>query len=1312
MATNAPRTVNLTLSPITTGPVNTAPALLGLAAATISILDRDAEFNFAVADFVAGELAGSKTIVVTRSGSSNGIVQVNFATVAGGTATAGADYISTNGTLVFADGVTTQTFDVTILDDLAVEGYETIALRLTSPVGFGVGAVLGPVANGTLAIVDNELSPGQIGFSAATYSVSEASASSVITVVRTNGTQGSVSVNFATANGTAISGADYVATSGSLIWASGDSASKTFSVLMLADVAVEGNESINLILSSASGGALITGPAATLTIQDDDDLVQFASTAVTVFESATNAMVTVERIGAGNATVTVDYATVIGGTASYQATNGTLTFNPGVTNQFIFVAITNDTLTNVTRTFSVQLSGPGGATLPGAGSLATVTVLDDDSLLAFTTNAVSVLESSGSVALTVTRAGALNSDVSVLYTTTTNGTATNTTDYLSTNGVLVFGTNVSSAPITVLLLNDTVVESDETFTVALSSPTGEVSLGAFDTNTVTILNDDNLVQFAIGTYSVVERVGSVLLSVVRTGASNGVVTVPFTSASVTAFAGTDFEATNGILTFQTNVVSTNILVTLLNDKLVEPSETFTVTLGAPVGESTLGATNSATITIVDDESTLDFALNGVSVLEGSGVLSVQVNRVGALDSAVTLPFAFVNGSATNGTDFSGVNGSVTFATSVNQQTISVTMLNDLALEASKSFSILMGTPVGEAVLGTRTVMNVTILDDDSVIQFPASTLNVSESAQSATITVQRTGATNVSVSANITTSDGLTAPATAGFDYGAVTTNLVFGIAENQRSYTVPLTNDSTAEGTEAFRVIINSVTGEATVGAISTLTVLITDDDFRTLIAAGYQLSAEGYQPTNSAVDPLETVTVNFSIQNIGNVTSPDLTATLLATGGVLSPSGTQVYTDMTNGALRTMPFTFTAAQVQTITATLQLADVNGPAGVVTFLIDLGVPSSFSNRTRINIPGTITVPSFGKASPYTNQVTVANVSGLVNKVTVRLHGFTHSWPADVDMLLVGPAGQKVILMSDAGSGNSVANLNLTFDDSASSTLPELTTILDGSFRPTDYAPTDNFDAPAPAGPYATTLSAFNGTNPNGVWTLYIMDDTDQNFGSILTGWTLNLSTVSPLINLTATMTSSASTVIAPGQVTFTTTITNHGPNTASAVIYNNPIPAGFTYVTATNTAGSNFTVTAGQVIGNLGPLGTGAVHTVTVRLSTSGVGFLSNTAVVSSSGEVELVSADNTATAGVAVTGGPLAISGQLLSGGNFSLTLSNAVSGRTYVFEGTTNFLTPTATTVWIPFNTNVAAGSTLSVTNADVGGFLRRYYRAIER
>ena len=1319
-ATNAPRTINLQLSPITTGPTNTAPAIFSVTAATITITDSDSALAFAFTDFSVGEATPLATITVLRSGSTNGTVMVDYVT-SNGTATAGADYTAVSGTLTFGDGVVSQTFNVPILDDILVEGNETVLLALTNPVGLGnVGALLGTPATATLTIVDDDFSPGQIGFSSPTYSVIESGGSITIPVIRTNGTLNLVSVNYATANGSASAGADYVATAGSLVWGDGDGIPKTFRVTILDDTAVEGNETVILTLSGASGGATISVPTAILTILDDDDSVQFTATALSFFESASNAVLNVQRIGAGNNTVTVTYATVPGGTAvagtDYTATNGVLTFAPGVTNQSIVVPITNNKITNAAKTFNVQLAAPNGGSL-GAGTLAQVTILDDDSVLQFAAGAVSVVESAGSITLNVTRTGASNSVVTVQFTTL-DGTATNGMKYVTNSGTLVFGTNQTNATITVQVINNTIVETNQTFSVVLSSPTGEASLGSISTTVVTILDDDSLVQFATGTYSVVERAGTVTLVVVRTGASNGVVSVPFSTANVTAFAGLDYVGTNGTVTFLTNVTSTNIVVTILNDKLVEADETFTVTLGVPVGESSLGPTNSATVTILDDESTLEFALASVSALESAGTLAVQVTRVGALDSAVTVAFSFSNGSATNGVDyFATTPGVLTFGVGVNLQSITVSISNNLVVGPDKTFAISLSSPGGEAVLGTKTVASVTILDDDSVLQFPFPTLNVSENAGNVTVTVQRTGATNVPVGVQLATADGLVNPALSTADYGALTTNLIFAVGENLKSVVIYITNDSIAEGTETFRVLLSNVTGQATLGSNSTLTVSIIDDDFRTIVAAGYFLQAESYQPTNNAVDPLEEVSVWFSLQNIGNINSPDLTATLQLTGGVLSNRVTQVFTNVyTNltaaGPVRSNMFSFKAAQVQTVIATLNLSDVNGSAGTVTFPIDLGVPTSTNNRTLINIPGTISVPTSGPASPYPTTITVTNVAGLVNKVTVRLNGFTHTWPADVDILLVGPAGQKVLLMSDAGGGNSVTNLTLTFDDAASSNLPELSTILAGTFRPTDYPPADSFPAPAPAGPYATSLSVFNGSSANGTWMLYIVDDTDQNFGTILNGWTLNLSTVSPLIDLAASMTSSPAGVRVPGLVTFTTVITNLGPNVATGVIYSNVLPAGLTLVSATNSAGSNFTVSGSTVVGNLGPLATNATLTVTLTVSTAGSGSVTNTAVVSSS-EVELAPADNTASASVVITPAvPFSLFGQTLGNGSFSLTVSNAVVGKTYVVEGTTNFANPVTTTVWTPVATNVANGSTLTASDPAASGFRNRFYRAIER
>jgi subtilisin-like proprotein convertase family protein len=141
----------------------------------------------------------------------------------------------------------------------------------------------------------------------------------------------------------------------------------------------------------------------------------------------------------------------------------------------------------------------------------------------------------------------------------------------------------------------------------------------------------------------------------------------------------------------------------------------------------------------------------------------------------------------------------------------------------------------------------------------------------------------------------------------------------------------------------------------------------------------------------------------------------------------------------------------------------------------------------------------------------VAALSGLVSKVTVTVTNLSHTWPADISILLVGPGGQTTMLMSDAGGNNGVtpiSNVTLTFDDAAASLLPETTLITSGTYQPTSYDSDEVLDAPAPAGPYATALSAFNGVNPNGTWSLYVDDDYPAaDGGSIANGWKITIVT-------------------------------------------------------------------------------------------------------------------------------------------------------------------------------------------------------------
>ncbi|HWH70036.1 MAG TPA: hypothetical protein VNT26_11670, partial [Candidatus Sulfotelmatobacter sp.] len=152
-------------------------------------------------------------------------------------------------------------------------------------------------------------------------------------------------------------------------------------------------------------------------------------------------------------------------------------------------------------------------------------------------------------------------------------------------------------------------------------------------------------------------------------------------------------------------------------------------------------------------------------------------------------------------------------------------------------------------------------------------------------------------------------------------------------------------------------------------------------------------------------------------------------------------------------------------------------------------------------------------ASVYPATITVSGLSGVVGKVTVTLTNLSHTYTRDIDMLLVGPAGQSVLLMSDAGGTNSsVTNLTLTLDDSAANSLSSSDPLTSGVFRPANFRGNDGandlFLSPAPAGPYGSGLSAFNGTDPNGTWSLYLMDDEGVDTGS-LGGWSLNIGTAS-----------------------------------------------------------------------------------------------------------------------------------------------------------------------------------------------------------
>ena len=176
--------------------------------------------------------------------------------------------------------------------------------------------------------------------------------------------------------------------------------------------------------------------------------------------------------------------------------------------------------------------------------------------------------------------------------------------------------------------------------------------------------------------------------------------------------------------------------------------------------------------------------------------------------------------------------------------------------------------------------------------------------------------------------------------------------------------------------------------------------------------------------------------------------------------------------------------------------------------------------RTRVptktfSNPSLIRIPDSSQANP--SEIKVGGFKrGSIRDVNLKLKGYSHTFSADVDVLLVGPKGQNAIVMSDVGNGTAVGGADLNLDDEAASPLPRGDQLLSsGSYQPADYENYDHNGDPLPGGdaflsPAPTTsgnsgLSVFDGTRPNGTWRLFVVDDVAGEFGEFAGGWSLEI---------------------------------------------------------------------------------------------------------------------------------------------------------------------------------------------------------------
>jgi uncharacterized repeat protein (TIGR01451 family) len=470
---------------------------------------------------------------------------------------------------------------------------------------------------------------------------------------------------------------------------------------------------------------------------------------------------------------------------------------------------------------------------------------------------------------------------------------------------------------------------------------------------------------------------------------------------------------------------------------------------------------------------------------------------------------------------------------------------------------------------------------------------------------------------------------------------------------------------------------------------------------AAGATLTAESFLPPNGAINPGETVTLSLALTNAGVVDTANLVATLLAGGGVTAPSGSQTYGALKHGGpavARSYTFTASPAAIGPIVATLQLTDGFTSLGTVAFIFNLPGSGSFVSTN------SIIIPDHGAAFPYPSIINISGATGFVHSVTVTLHGVTHSYPSDINALLVNPAGASTLLMSHAGGAHGITNVVITFDDAAPAHLPSQGQITNGTYQPSQYGAIVSIPQPAVVAPYSSTLAALSGIDPNGPWSLYILDDSVGDAGAISGGWSLDINTISPVsppADLGIAMTGIPDSINLGGAAVYSISITNNGPATAPSVVVTDTLPEGFAVVSNTLSQGS-ISIAGGAVTWSAGVVAPNGTAQMMLKVVPSIAGFFANTATVSGA-FTDLNSANNSAQVTTLVsTPGSAHLTGAF-SNGVFQLTISGQ-PGASYDVQASSNL-----SSAWQSLGVKVIPpGGVLVVSDPNSPGLQTRYYR----
>ncbi|MDB5695138.1 MAG: hypothetical protein JWN21_681, partial [Sphingomonas bacterium] len=659
----------------------------------------------------AGTAIYTFTVSLSQAAPTGGVT-FDIATADDSATAADSDYVGRTLTgQTIAAGLTSYTFDVTVNGDTAVEPDELFLVNVTNVINATVGD-----GQGTGTIVNNDQPPipvVSVGDAAITEGNSGVSYIS-FTVSLSFAPTGAVTVDYTTANGTALAASDYVATSGQVSFAAGET-SKTVAVPVIGDTRTESSEAFTLTLANPSG-ATLGDLSGTATITDNDG-------AGGAYFSLASGDFSQDWSNTGLITANDDWSGVpfiVGYLGDIDpATPGDLNATtvtgpaPGAVDVIANQANTSSTSGGVAEfqianpTIGIQGSGTADAPsivlhMDSTGRSAVrlqANLRDLDGGADNATQQINVQYRTSSTAGWTNVPGGYFADVT---------TASSATQVTALDVVLPAGAD-NAAALEIRILTTNAGGSDEWVgidDIVVSSTSAGATLSIADT----------------AAYEGTGGTSAVVFTVTRAGDTSGASTADYAvtpgSGSFGASVG-DFavaQPLTGQVSFAAGEASKTITLDLLTDANPEADESFTVTLANATGATFADAI--ATGTIVNDDGTPPLvAISDVTQAEGDAgttVFSFTVTRTGGAD-AFTVDYATADGAASAGSDYVGTSGTLSFAAGENSKTVAVIVNGDTQSEFSETFSVQLSNPTGFAILADATGTGTIVSDDPLLI---------------------------------------------------------------------------------------------------------------------------------------------------------------------------------------------------------------------------------------------------------------------------------------------------------------------------------------------------------------------------------------------------------------------------------------------------------------------------------------------------------------------------------------------------------------------------------------------------------------------